>query len=238
MRAFMAGIGALALISASAVAASATSLQVAPTTIDMTAPDSASVLNLRNDAKKPVTVQVRVFRWSQKNGVEKLEPTTNVVASPPSTKLSPNQDYVVRILRVGKAPVAGEESYRVLVDELPVKSEAREGTVNLVVRHSIPVFFRDAEASKPQVTWTVERSGKGVVLKARNEGDSRLRIADLQATQGGKAVATRKGLVGYVLGGSTMTFPLGAKSVPSGAVLIKATSDLGKFDAKAAVKGL
>lgn len=238
MRAFLAGIGALALISASAVAASATSLQVAPTTLDMTAPDSASVLTLRNSAEKPVTVQVRVFRWTQKNGVEKLEPTKNVVASPPSTKLKPNQDYVVRVMRLGNAPVAGEESYRVLVDEVPVKGGGRDGAVNFVIRHSIPVFFREQGAASPQVTWTVENSAKGAVLKARNEGASRLRIADVQATQGGKSVGKRQGLVGYVLGGSTMTFPLGAKKVGGGAVVIKATSDLGPIDAKAAVKGL
>lgn len=237
MRAFMAGIGALALLGASATVASSASLQVAPTTIDMTAPDSASVLNLRNSAKKPVSVQVRVFRWSQKNGVESLEPTKNVVASPPSAKLSPGQEYVVRVVRVGKAPVAGEESYRVLVDEVPVKGNVSGGAVKFVLRQSIPVFFKGEEATKPKVTWTVERGAKGAVLKATNTGASRLRISDLKATQGGKAVATREGLVGYVLGGSTMTFPLGVKGVGSGAVIIKAVSDGAIIEAKAAVKG-
>lgn len=237
MRAILAGIGALALISASAVAASAASLQVAPTTIDMTAPDSASVLTLRNGGKKPISVQVRVFRWSQTNGVEKLEPTKNVVASPPGAKLAPNQDYVVRVLRTGKTPVAGEESYRVLVDEVPVKQDARDAAVSFVIRHSIPVFFKQQDAGKPQVTWSIENGAKGVVLKARNDGDSRMRIADLKAVQGGKAIASRPGLVGYVLGGSTMVFPLGAKKVGSGAVAINATTDLGALEAKAAVNG-
>lgn len=237
MRALLAGIGALALVSASAIAANATSLQVAPTTIDMTAPDSASVLNLRNGAKKPVSVQIRVFRWSQKNGVEKLEPTTNVVASPPAARLAPGQEYVVRVVRVGKKPVVGEETYRVLVDEVPVKGDAGVNAVRFVLRQSIPIFFKSEEASQPKVTWTVERGAKGAVLKATNAGTTRLRISDLQATQGGKSVVTRQGLVGYVLGGSTMTFPLAAKGVGSGAVLIKAVGNGGPIEAKAAVKG-
>ena len=237
MRALLAGIGALALISASAVAASASSLQVAPTTLDMTAPSSASVLNLRNEAKKPTTVQVRVFRWTQKNGVEKLEPTSTVVASPPVIKLAPNQDYVVRVMRVGKAPIAGEESYRVLVDEVPVKSDIRPGNVKLVVRQSIPVFFRSPEATAPQVSWTVQHGKKGAMLVARNEGSSRMRLVNLQATQNGKSLTKRSGLVGYILGGSTMAFPLGAKKIDGAPVLIKAIGDLGPIDAKAAIKG-
>lgn len=237
MRAFLAGIGVLALISASTVAASAASLQVSPTTLDMVAPSAGSVLNLRNEGEKRTTVQLRVFRWTQKNGVEKLEPTNTVVASPPVAKLSPNQDYVVRILRVGKAPVAGEESYRVLVDEVPVKGDVRPGNIKLVVRQSIPVFFRAADSSAPQITWTVERGAKGTVLKARNEGSSRLRIVNLSATQNGKSLVKRNGLVGYVLGGSTMTFPLGVKAPGAGSVLIKAIGDLGPIEAKAAVKG-
>lgn len=237
MRAFLAGIGMLALLGASTVLAGATSLSVSPTTLDMMAPDSAAVINLRNAAKKAVNVQVRVFRWSQQGGQEKLVPTTAVVASPPSAKLAPNQDYVLRVLRVGKAPVDGEESYRVLVDEVPLKSDRRGGAVNLVVRHSIPVFFRAVEASSPDVAWSVGGAKGGLVLTARNTGATRLKISDLMLSQGGKAVANRKGLVGYVLGGSTMAFSLGgAKGLSGGPVVIKANSDLGPFDAKAAVK--
>lgn len=237
MRAFLAGIGALALLSASAFAVAAASLQVSPTTIDMAAPATASVLNLRNQSEKRTTVQIRVFRWTQKNGAEKLEPTTNVIASPPVAKLAPGQDYVVRVVRVGKAPINGEESYRVLVDEVPVKGDTRDGNVKLVVRQSIPVFFRAPEATAPDVSWSVQKGAKGAMLVARNEGSSRLRIVDLLATQNGKALAKRDGLVGYVLGGSTMAFPLGAKNLGGGAVQIKATGDLGPIEAKAAVKG-
>lgn len=117
-----------------------------------------------------------------------------------------------------------------------MKGDVRPGNVRLVVRQSIPVFFRSAETSAPQITWTVERGPKGAVLKARNQGASRLRIVNLHATQNGKSLARQEGLVGYVLGGSTMTFPLGAKAA-AGSVLIKATGDLGPIEAKAAVKG-
>jgi len=42
-------------------------------------------------------------------------------------------------VRVTKKPVEGEEAYRLFVDELPESPQGRR-TVNLMVRHSIPLF--------------------------------------------------------------------------------------------------
>src|SRR3954471_12794319 len=41
-----------------------------------------------------------VFRWSQVDSKEKLEPTEEVVASPPAVTLAANGSYVARIVRV------------------------------------------------------------------------------------------------------------------------------------------
>ncbi|ABS17459.1 molecular chaperone (plasmid) [Brucella anthropi] len=212
-------VAATLLLLGSSISANAASLRLAPTTLELFAPDSAAVLNLRNEAKYPLNVQVRVFRWIQQGGVEQLEPTSDVVASPPSTSLPPNADYVVRILRVNKTPVKKEESYRVVVDELPDPSRRKAGTVSLVVRHVIPVFFRTPDAGAPEVSWSLARSGGSLMLVARNAGGTTMRLSDVKLSQGGKAVASRKGLVGYVLAGATMQWPIGsAKRLGGGPV--------------------
>ncbi|QND53212.1 molecular chaperone [Phyllobacterium sp. 628] len=236
MRSMLTGIGAMGLFMLICGSADAASLRVAPTNLEMVAPGSASVLTLTNEAKRPINVQIRVFRWTQTNGVEQLEPTNDVVVSPPSTVLSGNKDYLVRVIRVSKKPVVREESYRVIVDELPDPARRKSGTVALVVRYSIPVFFKEPDASAPKVTWTLKRVNGSLVLAARNNGDSRLRLSDLQLTQGGRDVGTRKGLVGYVLGGASMQWPVGSgRSVSGGSVALKAQSDSGPLDVNVAV---
>lgn len=100
------------------VPSNATSVRVAPTMADLLAPDSATTFNLRNEDDRPINVQIRIFRWTQDGGKDHLAPTADVVASPPSQTLGVNADYVVRVVRVTKKPVSGEESYRVVVDEL------------------------------------------------------------------------------------------------------------------------
>src|SRR5438270_3421697 len=100
-------------------AAHGATLQVGPALIEVLAPGAASTLTLRNNGEKPINVQVRVFRWSEENGQERLEATDDVIASPPAVTLAPKVDYVARVVRVSKQPPVGEEAYRLLVDELP-----------------------------------------------------------------------------------------------------------------------
>lgn len=238
MRRMLSCIAATTLFFLSAHFANAASLRVAPTNLELIAPDSAAVLNLTNDGDRPINVQVRVFKWSQANGVEQLEPTTDVVASPPSTKMGPNAEYVVRVVRTSKAAVRKEASYRVIVDELPDPSRAKAGTVTLIMRHSVPVFFRNADAKAPDVSWNLTRQGGSLLLTGKNNGDSRFRLSNVTLKQGGTKIGSRSGLVGYVLGGATMQWPIGStKSLSGNTVTLQGQSDLGPFDASIAVKG-
>src|SRR5947209_5781253 len=179
MRSTITAVFAAVVACAASAPASAGSLQVAPVLVDVTAPGAASTVTLRNEGTTPINAQVRVFRWSLVNGKEQLDPTDDVVASPPSVTLSPKGQYITRIVRVSKQPVVGEESYRLVVDQLPDLSQQRNGMVNLMVRYSIPVFFGAADKKNPSMAWSVSTSADKITLMARNNGERRLRISVL-----------------------------------------------------------
>ncbi|MGD9804995.1 MAG: molecular chaperone [Hyphomicrobiaceae bacterium] len=209
-------------------AAGATSLRVSPVLLDLQAPRQSATLRLRNDEKRDLNVQVRVFRWSQKNGADNYEPTTAIVVSPPATRLASGVDYTVRVVRTSKAPIVAEESYRVLIDEVPTSLVRRSGTVNLVMRHAIPVFFRTQRSPLPKVTWKIVRDGSNVKLVAQNVGGTRLRLSDLNLMQGNGKTYQKKGLLGYVLAGSTVAWPVKIGRQTTGTSLtLKADSQLG-----------
>ncbi|NEI52421.1 fimbria/pilus periplasmic chaperone [Rhizobium leguminosarum] len=232
MRPMLSCIASTILFLLSALYTSAASLRVAPTNLELIAPDSAAVLNLTNDGDHPINVQVRVVKWSQTDGAEDLEPTTDVVASPPAHQMSPHAEYVVRIVRTSKAPVRKEETYRIIVDELPDLSRAKAGAVTLSLRHSVPVFVRNPDAKAPDVTWNLSRRGGSLFLTCTNNGGSRFRLSNVILKQGATKIGGRSGLVGYVLAGATMQWRLdSAKSLSSGSVTLQGQSDLGRFDA-------
>jgi len=215
----------------------ATQLRVEPILLELNAPAAAGTLKLHNEENLEVSVQTRVLRWSQIDGKETLEPTTDVVASPPIVKLVPGGDYVVRVVRVSKQPVRGEESYRVIVDQLPNLHQRQNRVVNLVVRQSIPVFFRDPQLSAPSVNWSLSNEGGKLVVVASNRGDERLRIASLRLRDAaGMTVFFGNGLVGYVLGQSAMSWvaPIPPHNFGfSGSVSITAQTDKGPLNAVA-----
>lgn len=187
----------------------AASLSVTPVIIEGAGGQNAHVVTLHNAGEKPIHAQVRVLSWRQSNGEDILEETRRVVASPPIAEVAPGGDFTIRVVRMANEPLAGEESYRLLIDEIPDAALRRNGLVALAIRFSVPAFFSPADASLPRVTWSVGRSGSRSHLVASNMGDKRLKVSDLY--YGGKPVA--KGLAGYILGRSEKSWPLppGAK---------------------------
>lgn len=220
------GLGATFLMS---TPVNAGVLRVQPVSIDLRGGGQAATLTLRNEGRTPITVQSRIFRWVQdKNGKESLVSTRDVVVSPPTATLRAGSDYVLRVVRTAKTPIVGEESYRLLVDELPDPSRMDSGQVALLVRQSIPVFFSAADAGRPTVAWSASTTGNTLVLTAQNTGGRRLRVSDIEVKDAsGSSLAKKNGLVGYVLGGSSQSWklPLRRGAKPGGTVVITGSGD-------------
>ncbi|SFH96010.1 fimbrial chaperone protein [Bosea sp. OK403] len=228
-------MSALVVLAASlAGQASAASLQVAPVLLDLPAPATTATITLRNTDVEPITAQLRIFRWIQDNGVERLEPTNDVVASPPLVDLRSRQDYTVRVIRVASRPPDKEEAYRLVIDELP-KPKRASGTVALVTRHLVPVFFTGKSASPPAISWSAGQHGRGITLAAVNSGDTRVRLAAVTLRDAsGQVLSASKGLLGYSLGRSSMRWDIAAPARPtkSGAsVTISGMTETGPFNA-------
>lgn len=141
MRVFSAIAAVLALM-ASVDVVCAASIRVAPISVHAPAGGNTTSVRVWNDDRKPVAVQVRIFKWSVRQGKDILEPTRDVVVSPPMTTLVPGTANVIRIVRVAKDPPAGQERYRLIVDQLPDLTNSKAGTVKILVRHAIPVYFQ------------------------------------------------------------------------------------------------
>lgn len=188
--------------------ARAGSLQVSPVGLEMQSPAATATMTLRNSGSEPINAQVRIFRWTQESGQDQLLPTDSVVASPPMTTLTPGVDYTIRVIRTAQAAVTTPEAYRLIVDEIPNRRMTQSRTVELVVRYSIPVFFYPRNSADAKLEWSLEKVGGQTYVKATNTGDQHIRLANMSVrTAGDRSVSIGRGLVGYVLGNSTMRWP-------------------------------
>jgi fimbrial chaperone protein len=218
--------------------AQASTLRVSPVGLDLPVGQNATTLSLFNDDVAPLNVQIRVFRWKQVEGKDVLEPATDVVASPPIAKVSPGAARTVRVVRLDAKLPEKQESYRLIVDELPPPLSEGGRQVTLLMRHSIPLFFA-AGTDKAKVAWRLTWSQDTPTLTASNTGGHHLRLSNLRIVDGSGAVlAERKGLVGYALPGATMAWPTGAFAQSAGqaprqaaGLHLVADTDTGPIDA-------
>ncbi|WMJ68505.1 molecular chaperone [Stenotrophomonas sp. 24(2023)] len=204
------GVALLLTLGLAATAAAATSLQVAPTSLQLEPRQRAAELWLGNSGTAPVTLQVRMFRWVQQDGQEQLLPTEELIASPPMQTLAAGQQQLVRVMRQGTDAPARQLHYRMIVDEVPDLSTRASG-MQFVLRYSIPVFVQPAGDATlaPQLQAqlvTLDDGRHGVEI--RNTGDGYAQIADLALGSAQRPRIVHPGLLGYVLPGQVMRWPL------------------------------
>ena len=206
--------------------AAAAGLQVSPVSLTLAANQTAEGLWLSNTENTPVNAQVRVFRWTQEGGEDKLTPTRGLVISPPMLQLAGGDRQLIRAIRLGappSGPNAAQEAYRMIIDELPADTTGKKG-VQFVLRYSVPVFVEPAgaPAAPAQLSWTIRREGDKAVLEVANTGGTAAQLASLTFTDAaGHRTELTPGLLGYVLPGAQMRWALkpAAKVFASGGTL-------------------
>jgi fimbrial chaperone protein len=229
----------LALLVAAGLLAAGTAqaavFQVSPVTIDVQSGGGAAVMTLTNGSDVPIVLQVRTFRWSQADGKDVLDPTADIIASPPIIKLAPGASHIVRVVRPSETRATGEEAYRLWIDQVP-DPQNQPGQVKLYLRESIPVFFSGSAVTTHDLRWTLERKGPAWTIAARNLGTRRERISALEIKDAaGVTLYRQEGLVGYVLAGSSMRWPVSFNHAPTGEVVVSASSGSGPLRANAAI---
>ena len=132
-------------------------------------------------------------------------------------------EQLIRVVRASRTPSGIEQSYRLLIDELPQPGEAPTNGVSIRLRYSIPVFVGSAANGAPQLDWALLRSNGGWVLRVRNGGARRARVGRL-VTGDGHAYPLTRGLLGYALAGRTgqWSVPLPAGVTLGGKVTVRA----------------
>jgi fimbrial chaperone protein len=133
--------------------------------------------------KEPIKIQVRVFRWVDRSNPKALEPTTDLVASPPIAVMKPLVNYSVRIIRQINEPVEKETAYRMLIDVLP-NDPLGTMSVGMGFQYSLPIYVQPSGAAKQKIDWSVERDADNIIVSATNNGTVSAQFRDLKVSDG------------------------------------------------------
>lgn len=230
----------LALLARPASAAS--SVLIWPINPVIEAEQKAVALWLENRGQAPVNLQVRVMNWQQSGFEDRLDAQREVIGSPPVVTIAPGKRQMIRLMAM-QAPQPGvQQAYRVLIDEMLDNDAAADPQlgVKFQMRYSIPLFVFGAGAAPeggqdqgreglkilaPQLSYRVQQQGPVRYLLVRNDGSAHARLSAVRFTRSGQQQVVAEGLLGYVLPGAEMRWPLPAGVNGGGAALQAMVND-------------
>lgn len=162
-------------------------------------------------------MEAQIYDWSSNAaGNPVLAESPTAIASPPAIWVPPHSSYSLRV-RLAPSGPGQERAYRVIVRQLPERSDIAAGRITLALGQSLPAFVEPTDITLPSVTARIIGPQQ---LMLANAGGRRLQIANV--SQDGRVVA--KGLAGYVLGRSNLAVRTSALVHPG---QIEAETDLG-----------
>jgi fimbrial chaperone protein len=191
-----------------ALGANAGTFSATPVRLSLSSQASTTSLVLDNTGDQPVLVQTEVMSWTQKDGQDQLEASSDLLVSPPIFKLAAGGKQVVRVGLMRPVDPAREITYRLFLQEVPQPVTPGQAGISVLLRLGLPVFVLPAQAATgPRLTWRAEPIGdEGLSLSLSNVGNLHVRAAACSIfLPDGTPMAT-KDLAGYVLAGQTRSW--------------------------------
>lgn len=227
----------LALLTAYVSVANAGSFTVNPVRLTLSATQSVAAVTVKNVGEEATVVQLETSSWTQHDGQDVLESTTDILATPPILTIPPGASRIVRVGLRRAADPQRELTYRMSLREVPPPHPISQG-LRVALLISMPVFVVPPHIPEPQIEWRAIRLHDGnIQLQARNIGQSHIQLGQLQILQAGDGaeVATRN-MADYLLPENGREWTLMTKSAPPAGTLLSVMSiaDIGPL--KASVK--
>lgn len=215
-------VASVALALAIVVSAHAQGLTILPVTMELAPGQSATTLTVINQEASETSFQVRGYAWTQVDGSDQLEPTVDLLVSPPIGTIPANATQVVRI--VLRHPAQGHEgTYRILLDQIPPATSP--GTVRIALRLSIPVFAEPPTRATPHVQWRIEGNGGQAYLVATNDGGRHETVRNIELAGAiGRTVRVEPNLSPYILPGATRRWRILGLSSPTAGTTLRLTA--------------
>lgn len=180
--------------------ANAATFSVSPIKIDMSAEASIASIKIKNPNDHDVSIHAEIYEWTQESSQPKLEPTKNLLITPPIFTIPAES---LQIMRVGLRSTPDrhkEVSYRLHLTEIPSPNTEHTHDLSVATRLSLPVFVAPIV---PEVNfdlkWKLDVGpDKNAILSVHNQGNGHAKISELKLNKiGGNAVSNS--VVAYIL---------------------------------------
>ena len=200
---------------------------VSPVRIFMLPRERAVAVVVVNEGDTEVVLQADLNAWTQKpDGTDELNPTDDMVLSPPIIRLAPNSRQVVRLALLKPADASRQLTYRMIMREVPeaVATIARTVQLPVSLALSMPVFITPPPAKRIMDCVTAPN----LTVICTNSGTAYAQVREIVLKRGTVTLARFEGGT-YILPGAQKVISLkGEPAKSSGAAQMSVSFDDGK----------
>jgi fimbrial chaperone protein len=145
--------------------------------VELSARQLHATLQITNSGDEKVTVQLHPVLWTMAGGVEALEDTNDVIFNPPIVTIMPHQTQAIRVGLREFGPSATEETYRLILEEVPANFDSSLKGLRTVLRISIPIFVNPSVPAEAKLSWDLQRTPDGgATLSVSNHGNAHIQL--------------------------------------------------------------
>jgi fimbrial chaperone protein len=184
-------------------------ISVTPIPITLSPTQTSVLMQVSNGTSENTSFQIQTYQWSQSpdNQME-LTPSDNIVAFPSVFSLSAEQTRDIRVA-VLQPRGMGEDTYRIIVRQLPSPAVVGTAQVDVLAAFNLPVYLTvPGAAAAPAVTAPVIEHGR-LVFAVANAGNAHMKLGKVIVTGfagsgGRKFQASSKPI--YILAGGRVAY--------------------------------
>ncbi|BCN26352.1 fimbria/pilus periplasmic chaperone [Vibrio alfacsensis] len=138
---------------------------------------TTAFFKVTNTSLVPLPVEITTGKRSVKlNNQEMLLDTEDLMVFPPQIMIPPGKSQTVKVQYIG-APKQSAESYRIIVSQLPLKSEAEKDAIQMLFRIGALVFVSPQSAKDDYTSAVNTNSDNTPELVISNTGTSILELS-------------------------------------------------------------
>ena len=205
---------------------------VTPVRIYMDANDKAVAVTINNEGEEELVMQAELYTWTQKpDGEDVLEPTEDLLLSPPIIKLAGKSKQVVRLARLQPVEMNQQQTYRMIVREIP-EAKPNKGNLQLqiAIAFSMPVFITPPGVKNKLDCRPSKKAIDTVSISCENSGTAYAQVIDFTINGPENLMLSDNASGGYILPGVKRNFDIKTEKgqpIPSGKAILSVRMDDG-----------
>jgi fimbrial chaperone protein len=190
----------------------ASTFQVTPVKVTLSADKPVAALTVRNLGAHPTVIQLQVLSWSQPAGNDRYAPAPDMLATPPIFTLPANGSQVIRVGFRRPPDAKGEQDFRLFLREIPPPLQPGFKGLRMSLRISLPVFIQPVAPVAPDLHWQAVLGGNGhLQIRVTNNGLAHAKLSGFRLSEnGGAGSLPMANKPVYILPGASHAWPINA----------------------------